>query len=114
VEASIAHTNDGEDFDCSIWPGRSVRMRWRNRLSLQFNYADAVEIVRCLGEVLDRSERTLSLGETIFCAYFANDGHYYLLCAEHVILRLSEAQAQQFRDLLSTARERLDIDSAQY
>jgi hypothetical protein len=101
------------DFDCSVCRDRSICVRWRSRLLLHLDYDDVTELLGCLSEVLERPATKLSMGSSDFSIYLAEDGYHYLLCNEHIILRLLEAEAVQLQQSLSIARDQLDqVDSS--
>jgi hypothetical protein len=85
--------NVGKEVHCSICPGNSICLCWRQVLSLQLEYADVVEALDCLDDVLEKPAWRFSLGGDRFCAHHAEDGFYYLLCREYKVLRLSEDES---------------------
>jgi len=77
-------------------------------------HLDQTEIVcalDCLGDVLENPGCALTLGTGSFSACHAADGFYYLLCQDHVVLRLSEDEACELRSELTSARAALDRGS---
>ncbi len=85
-----------------------VWLRWRRALLLHLDHADVACAHQCLNDVLQEPPCGLSLGEGAFCACHAEDGFYYLLCQERVVLRLSEDEAQTLRTELSSMRAALN------
>jgi hypothetical protein len=78
---------------------------------LHLNRADVGCALDCLREVLERPVCGLSLGDGPFCASYAKDGYYYLLCRENIVLRLSEEEARKLQSELTTANEALGLNT---
>lgn len=98
----------GAQLRCSVCPGRSVCLEWRRSLSLRLDYEDILGALECLEDVLDKPAWRFSLGGNDFCACHAEDGSFYLVCREYVVLRLSEDEARLLRCELAGARDALD------
>jgi hypothetical protein len=96
---------------CSVCPGRSVCLEWRRSLSLRLDYEDILGALECLEDVLDKPAWRFSLGGNDFCACHAGNGSFYLVCREHVVLRLSEDEARLLRCELAGARDALDQEA---
>jgi hypothetical protein len=64
--------------------------------------------LECLADVLREPSRRFTLGAGSFSACHAEDGHFYLLCKDHVVLRLSTDEARNLQSELAWAIETLD------
>jgi hypothetical protein len=84
-----------------------VCLRWRRALLLHFDKGEVSCALDCLHDVLKGQSCGFSLGEGAFSACRAVDGFYYLLCQSHVVLRLSEDEANALHTQLSSARAAL-------
>jgi hypothetical protein len=88
---------------CFFCPCGCVCLRWRQGLLMHFDRGELGHALDCLGDVLQRPACGFSLGESPFCACYARDGHYYLLCRDQVVLRLSEEEARSLHSELASA-----------
>jgi len=97
---------------CFRCPCGCVCLRWRQALLLHFDRGDLSRALDCLGSVLDQPACCFSLGDNPFCACYARDGYYYLLCRDQVVLRLSEEEARSLHAELSMAYRATDPRAA--
>ncbi|HTR64649.1 MAG TPA: hypothetical protein VMH85_02670 [Terriglobales bacterium] len=94
-------------IQCSLCPCGHVCLRWRRSLLLHLDDGEIVCALDCLREVLSQDEAGLSLGAGSFSACRAADGFYYLLCQDHIVLRLSQDEACTLQAELATAHATL-------
>ncbi len=94
----------GRAIRCSFCPCGHVCLRWSRSLLLHFNQGEVVCALDCLREVLREQSGGFSLGAGSFSACYASDGYYYLVCQDHVVLRLSEDEARILHSELVSAQ----------
>jgi hypothetical protein len=102
-------SSDNCTIRCSFCQCGCVSLRWRQALLLHLDRADVGCALDCLRDVLQRPACGLALGDGPFCASYAKDGYYYLLCRENIVLRLSEEEARKLQSELSSANEALGL-----
>ena len=96
--------SENSGIHCFFCPCGQVCLRWRRALLLHFNQGELACAVDCLRDVLQEPDCGFCLGAGEFSACRAQDGYYYLLCQDHVVLRLSEEEAQTLHSELASAR----------
>jgi hypothetical protein len=64
--------------------------------------------MECLKDVLQGPSCGFCLGDGPFCASRAQDGYYYLLCKDSVVLRLSEDEARSLHAELAAVSAATD------
>lgn len=99
---------DGSAIRCVYCPCGHVCLRWHRSLLLHFDRGEVSCALDCLRDVLTGKGCGLSLADSAFSACRAADGFYYLLCQNHVVLRLSEEEACTLQTELSSARAALE------
>jgi hypothetical protein len=104
----IKREENDTQIHCGLAAEGSICLCWRRFLTLQLNYQDVVEALACLDDLFEQPTWSFSLGGDGFCAFLAQDGFYYLLCHERIVLRLSEQEARCLRCQLASVRAKLD------
>jgi len=102
----------GSAMRCTFCPCGHVCLRWRRNLLLHFDQGELVCALDCLRSVLKDDSCGFNLGAGSFSACRATDGYFYLLCQDHVVLRLSEDEAQNLHSELASARAALAQNAA--
>lgn len=74
---------------------------------MHFDRGELAHALECLDDILQQPSSGLSIGESPFCACYAKDGYYYLLCRDQVVLRLSEDEARCLHSELRTAYQEI-------
>jgi len=90
---------------CFSCPCGCIGLRWRQALLMHFDRGDVKRMLDCLEDVLEEPGCGLSLGESAFCACYARDGYYYLVCRDQVVLRLSGDEARVLHSELAMASQ---------
>lgn len=86
--------DDDRPFECLSCQNGCICLRWHRTVLLPLSTTDVGCALECLEEVLQRPSCSFWLGAESFFASHGRDGHYYLLCKDRVVLRLSADDAR--------------------